>query len=53
MGSTNILMMIGYAGGGTANLVNGIISCVIAFVGATVATYFLGFKKDEPAIQKQ
>ena len=52
LGSTNFLLMIGYAGGGTANLVNGVISCVIAFVGAAAATYFLGFRKDEPNIQK-
>ncbi|MBQ6215819.1 MAG: hypothetical protein IJK53_00385, partial [Erysipelotrichaceae bacterium] len=40
--STNVLMVLGYIGEGTGNLVNGIISCVIAMVGAAVATYLLG-----------
>ena len=53
MGSTNILLAIGYLGGGTANMINGLISIGISFVGAAVATYFLGFNKNESAIQKQ
>ena len=40
--STNVLMVLGYIGEGTGNLVNGIISCVIAMVGAAIATYMLG-----------
>ena len=42
LASTNVLMVLGYIGEGTGNLVNGIISCVIAMVGAAVATYLLG-----------
>lgn len=42
LASTNVLMVLGYIGEGTGNLVHGIISCVIAMVGAAVATYILG-----------
>lgn len=42
LGATNFLMVMTYAGGGTANLVNGTISMVIALVGSAVATYMLG-----------
>ena len=49
MGATNFLMAMTFAGGGTANLVNGIISLVIALVGAAAATYALGLGKDASA----
>ncbi|MBR4551704.1 MAG: PTS transporter subunit EIIC [Oscillospiraceae bacterium] len=52
-GASNFLVVLGYAPGGTANLINGIISVVLSLVVAAIATYLLGFKKDEPAIQKQ
>ncbi len=40
----------GILGGGTSNFVNGTISCVIALVVAAVATYFIGFDKNDPAV---
>jgi PTS system beta-glucosides-specific IIC component len=48
-GATNFLMVLGYVGGGTANLVNGVISCVIALVGAAVATFVLGLEPKKKA----
>ena len=50
VGATNFLIVLGFAAGGTANLVNGTISCVISLVAAAVATYFLGFDKNDPAV---
>ncbi len=46
----SFITLSSYFGGSTANIVNGIISAVIAFVVAAVTTYYLGFKKDEPAV---
>lgn len=37
-----ILYPMVYTGGGTANLVNGTISCVIAFIASAAITYFFG-----------
>lgn len=51
-GGSNVLMMVGFAGGSTANLINGIIACVLSVVGAAVVTYFWGFDKNDPALQK-
>lgn len=36
-----------------ANTRTTFISCVISLVVAAVATYLIGFNKNEPAIQKQ
>ena len=47
---SNVLMVIGFAGENQANLINGIIACGLAMVGACVSTYLLGFEKDDPAI---
>lgn len=47
----SFIALTGYVGGSTANIVNAIITAVIAFVVSAVATYFLGFKKDEPAVK--
>jgi len=47
MSSSNFLNVLGFSGGTTANLVNGTIGCVLALVVAAVATYFIGFSKDE------
>ncbi|MCM8711899.1 PTS transporter subunit EIIC [Clostridium sp. SYSU_GA19001] len=49
----SVLAVLGYAGGPFSNLIQGSISSVIAFVAATIATYFLGFKKDDPIVRKQ
>lgn len=47
LGATNFLAVLSFAGGGTANLINGTISCVIALVGSAIATYFIGFKEEK------
>ena len=43
VGATNFLIVLGFAAGGTANFVNGTISCVISLLAAAIATYFIGF----------
>ncbi|WP_057769043.1 PTS transporter subunit EIIC [Lactobacillus selangorensis] len=43
----NFLALTGYVGGSTANFVNGVISGVIAFTGAAVATYMIGVSSKE------
>jgi len=45
--TSNFLSVLGFIGGTTGNMVNGIIGCALALVAAAVATYFLGFSKDE------
>lgn len=47
MPASNFLILVGFAGGTTANIVNGVIGCILALVAAAVATYFIGFSKDE------
>ena len=42
LGATNFLIVLGFIGGGTANLVNGIIACVISLIAAAAATYLIG-----------
>lgn len=53
LGATNFLMVLSFSGGSAANFINGTIGCVIALLSSAALTYFFGFKKDEPAIQKQ
>ncbi|MGG6313089.1 PTS transporter subunit EIIC [Paenibacillus macerans] len=48
----SFLAVIGFAGGPMSNLVNGIIAATIAFIVSAIATYFLGFKKDDPIVVK-
>lgn len=43
----NFLALTAYVGGSTANIVNGIISGVIALIVAAIATYIIGFGKEE------
>ncbi|MGT2683013.1 PTS transporter subunit EIIC [Streptococcus porci] len=47
MSSANFLYLISFTGGTTANLVNGIISCLLSMIVAAVVTYLFGFKKEE------
>ncbi len=47
MASTNFLSLLAYTGGSNANLVNGIISCILSLLAAAVATYLIGFRKEE------
>ena len=47
MPASNFLNLVGFAGGTTANVVNGVIGCILSLVAAAVATYFIGFSKEE------
>lgn len=47
LGSTNILGIVSFAGGDTANLVWGVAACAVAFVVALAITFLFGFKKEE------
>lgn len=47
----SFLALTAYIGGSSANLINGIISGVIAFVVAAAVTYFLDFKRDAEAVK--
>lgn len=49
LGATNILMVLGFPAGGTANLINGCIASAIALISAAVLTYLFGFSKEELA----
>ncbi|RCW63142.1 PTS transporter subunit EIIC [Saliterribacillus persicus] len=49
----SVLAVLSFAGGPIPNLIHGIISCVIAFLVAAIATYFTGFKKGDPLTKKQ
>lgn len=42
LGATNFLSFLGFVAGGTANTINYIIGCVIAFVVTAAATFFIG-----------
>ncbi|MBI9049941.1 MAG: PTS transporter subunit EIIC [Anaerolineaceae bacterium] len=46
----SFLCLTSYFGGSTANIVNGMISAVIAFGVATITTYFWGFKADNTVV---
>ncbi|MEE3489016.1 MAG: PTS transporter subunit EIIC [Bulleidia sp.] len=50
MGATNFLAVLGYMGGGTSNLVNGVIGAMIAMFSTAALTYFFGFDKNDPAV---
>lgn len=49
----SILVVFSFVGGPASNFTQGCISGAIAFIVATVVTYFFGFKKDDPLIIKQ
>jgi len=49
----SVLCVLNFGGGTVSNLVQGAITVGISFVVAAIATYFLGFKKDDPLIIKQ
>lgn len=49
--STNFTSVLCFTGASTANLVNGVISCVIALVVTVVVVYFFGFDRDEPGLK--
>lgn len=45
--ASNFLMVMGYAGGGKANLINGIISDVIAIIVAAIVAYIVGVDEED------
>ena len=49
--SSNVFAALCFLGKSQANVVNGIIACVIAFVATAVFVYFFGFDKNEKDIQ--
>ena len=52
LGATNVLgWFIPYAAGGTANLINGLLSSLIAFFLTAALTYLIGFDKNDPAVR--
>lgn len=51
-GGSNFLTLIGFSGGSVANLVNGILACVISLIAAAILTFFFGFSKDDKALVK-
>ena len=42
-----LLYLISFTGGTTANLVNGIVSCIISFIVAAIVTYLFGFSNED------
>ncbi|MGG0821318.1 beta-glucoside-specific PTS transporter subunit IIABC [Paenibacillus turicensis] len=48
----NVLCGLSFVGGPTGNLINGIISMVIAFIVAAIASYFLGVKEENPSTKE-
>ncbi|AXQ79093.1 PTS fructose transporter subunit IIB [Streptococcus chenjunshii] len=51
MGATNFLAVLGFVGGGTANIINGCIGSGIAFFATAVLTYLIGFEKESEALK--
>lgn len=47
MGATNFLAVLGYVGGGTANMIHGCIGVVIALGVSAALTYFIGFTEQD------
>lgn len=47
LASTNLMLVLSFVGGNTANLVNGCIAFTLSLAVAAVCTYFFGFSKEE------
>lgn len=47
LSSGNFLSLLGYTGGTTANLVNGVIACLLSLASAAIFTFIFGFSKEE------
>jgi len=48
-GATNLLAVLGFLGGGTANFINGMIGYSLAFAASAALTFLFGFKGTEAA----
>ena len=44
---SNLLILLEYLGGTTGNLINGLISCIIAFAVSFILIWVLGYEKGE------
>lgn len=51
MGATNFLSILNFVAGGTSNIINGIISCMIAMIASAIAVYLIGFKSNDLTIE--
>ena len=47
LGATNVLVVLGFAAGGTSNLIWGVIACIASFVSAAAITFLFGFTKEQ------
>ena len=45
--ATNFLGLVGFTGGSTANLINGVVASLLGFVVSALVVYFFGFGKNE------
>ena len=52
MGATNVLMLLGFLGGGMSNMVQGTIACLISLTVTALLTYLFGFEKNDPVLIK-
>lgn len=50
--ATNVVGILAFTGNGVANLVHGIIGCIISVIVSAVVTYFFGFDKNDPIVNK-
>ena len=44
---------LAFTGSTGVNLTNGLIGCAISLVVAAAVTYFFGFSKNDPALQRE
>lgn len=51
--STNFMAALAFTGSTGVNLTNGLIGCAISLVVAAAVTYFFGFSKNDPALQRE
>lgn len=47
MAGTNVLSLLGYVGGTSVNMINGMAACIISMVATAVLTFLFGFSKAE------
>lgn len=51
MASTNVLLVMGFVAGGTSNMINGCIACLLSFAVSAVTTYLFGFSREELSVK--
>lgn len=50
--ASNFLSLLGFVGGNSSNFINAVVSCIIALIVTAIATYLIGFNKNEKVLQK-